>query len=122
MKTPALFSVLVMLTITSTTIVAQETIEMDSTIRLGESLFNEECIACHTLGKLSYGPDLKVSVEVRTTEWFIQFTRSQREMIIAKDSIATQLFYDYNQAMHTEHDLTNKQILAIIEYIKNEKD
>lgn len=114
---------LILITLSTTglnSIIAQESNKNDTRLELGKNLFNTECLLCHKFEEPSYGPDLRITVKSRTPEWFIQFTRSQQELIKAKDSIATKLFYDYNQVVHTEHDLTKDQIMAIIGYLEKE--
>ena len=87
----------------------------------GSVLFNEQCSNCHILGEPSLGPDLRNSVISRPKDWFSRFTRSHRQLLLEKDSVATKLYFDHNRLVHTEHDLTDEQLMDLIHYIESMK-
>ncbi|MFB3130931.1 MAG: cytochrome c family protein, partial [Rhodothermales bacterium] len=61
-----------------------------------ETLFNQTCVACHTIGggKL-IGPDLAHVHTRREEAWVIRFVQASQEMIAEGDADA--LFEEYNQ-------------------------
>jgi len=85
----------------------------------GENLFKSTCTACHTIGKgRLVGPDLSGVYERTDQEWLIRFIRSSQEMVKEGDSLAVALFKEFNQIPMPNNDLTDEQILSIIDYIR----
>lgn len=85
----------------------------------GEKLFKATCTACHTIGKgRLVGPDLSGVYERADQEWLIRFIRSSQEMVKEGDSLAVALFKEFNQIPMPNNDLTDEQILSIIDYIR----
>ena len=85
----------------------------------GEQLF-QVCKACHTIGggKL-IGPDLKGVNERHSEEWLIRFIRNSQEVIQSGDPVAVQLWEEYNKIPMPPNDMTDEEILAILDYIEN---
>ncbi len=85
----------------------------------GEKLFKATCVACHTIGKgRLVGPDLSGVYERADQEWLIRFIRSSQEMVKEGDSLAVALFKEFNQIPMPNNDLTDEQILSILDYIR----
>lgn len=84
----------------------------------GEQLFNQICIACHTIGKGKLiGPDLANVQQRRSEDWLLRFIRSSQTVIKSGDPIAVQLFNDYNQMVMPDNNFSDAQIRAILDYI-----
>ena len=85
----------------------------------GEDLFKATCVACHTIGKgRLVGPDLSGVYERADQEWLIRFIQSSQEMVKEGDSLAVALFKEFNQIPMPNNDLTDEQILSILDYIR----
>jgi len=84
----------------------------------GEQLFNQVCVACHTInkGKL-IGPDLANVHQRRPEEWIIRFVKSSQSVIKSGDAYAAALFEEFNKIPMPDNNFTDAQILNIISYI-----
>lgn len=84
----------------------------------GEKLFNGVCVACHTInkGKL-IGPDLQNVHKRRPTDWIIGFVKSSQSVIKSGDPYAAALFEEFNKMVMPDNNLTDDQIMKIINYI-----
>lgn len=85
----------------------------------GENLYKSSCVACHTIGKgRLIGPDLKGVYDRADQDWLIRFIRSSQKMVKEGDSLAVALFKEYNQVPMPDNNLTDTQIISIIDYIR----
>lgn len=86
----------------------------------GEELFKQICTACHTInkGKL-IGPDLSGVYTRRNNEWIISFVKSSQQMVKAGDPQAVAVFNENNKIPMPDNNLSDDQILGIIDYIKS---
>jgi len=84
----------------------------------GEQLFNQVCVACHTInkGKL-IGPDLANVHQRRPEEWIIRFVKSSQSVVKSGDAYATALFEEFNNIPMPDNNFSDAQILNIISYI-----
>ena len=84
----------------------------------GETLYNQTCVACHTIGggKL-IGPDLAQIHTRREEAWLIRFVQASQEMIAEGDVDAVALFEEYNQLVMPPHAFSDDDVRAIIGYI-----
>lgn len=84
----------------------------------GEALFNQTCVACHTIGQGKLiGPDLAHVHTRRDEAWIIRFVQSSQGMIAEGDAEAAALFEEYNRLVMPDHPLSDDQVRAIIGYI-----
>jgi cytochrome c551/c552 len=84
-----------------------------------EGLFNSACATCHTINKgRLVGPDLTGIYDVRETQWLIDFIRSSQQMIKSGDSLAVAIYEEYNRIPMPDNDLSDEEILSLIDYIK----
>lgn len=84
----------------------------------GETLFNQVCVACHTIGGgRLVGPDL-AGVHVRREErWLLDFIKSAQAMVNSGDPVAETLLGDYNGIMMPNQAFSDDEIRAILGYI-----
>lgn len=84
----------------------------------GETLYNQTCVACHTIGggKL-IGPDLAHVHTRREEAWLIRFVQASQEMIAEEDADAVALFEEYGQMPMPPHAFSDDDVRAIIGYI-----
>jgi len=84
----------------------------------GENLF-KVCAACHTIGKgRLVGPDLSRVYEKREQDWLIKFIRSSQKMVKEGDPDAVSIFKEFNQIPMPDNNLTDNEIISIIDFIK----
>ena len=85
----------------------------------GEELYKASCLACHTINKgRLVGPDLSGIYEQQDQDWLIRFIRSSQKMVKEGDSRAVAIFQEYSQIPMPDNDLTDEQILSILDYIR----
>lgn len=87
-------------------------------INEGETLFTQNCKACHHLEMRLVGPALKGVEQRHTEDWLIRFIRSSQTMIQAGDSAAVALFNTYNKVPMPDQNLSDAQIHNILAYLK----
>nr|NIS38097.1 cytochrome c [Candidatus Saccharibacteria bacterium]NIV71805.1 c-type cytochrome [Calditrichia bacterium]NIW78775.1 c-type cytochrome [Calditrichia bacterium] len=87
----------------------------------GETTFKQVCAACHTIaqGKL-VGPDLANVHQRRSEDWLIKFIKSSQSVVNSGDSVALQLFNEFNQLIMPDNNLTEEQIKSVIQYIASQ--
>jgi len=86
----------------------------------GKKLFYAKCASCHMVNKDMTGPALK-GVEDRwpDKEKLYAFIRNSEE-VIRNDKYARELWLEWNQTAMLPHpDLTDDDIKAILDYVKN---
>ena len=84
----------------------------------GEALFNQTCVACHTIGKgRLVGPDLANVHSRREEAWIIRFVQSSQGLIRDQDPDAVALFEEYNRIVMPDHALSADDVRAILGYI-----
>lgn len=85
----------------------------------GEDTFKSACASCHTIGKGKLvGPDLSRVYERRTQDWLLKFIRSSQSLIKSGDEQAVAVYNEYNKIQMPDNNLSDDQILNILEYIK----
>ena len=86
----------------------------------GEKLFKSVCAACHTINKgRLIGPDLSGVYLKRDKEWLVDFIRSSQKLIKSGDTAAMAIYNEYNKIPMPDNQLSDEQILSLIEYIKS---
>lgn len=85
----------------------------------GQTLFQEKCVACHTVGggKL-VGPDLKGVTTRRDRAWLLRWVKEPDKMLATGDPTATQLLQEFNNVPMPNLGLTEKQVEALIAYLQ----
>lgn len=123
MPSKLIFLGLLFLTITSTSLFAQ-----DGDPVKGKSLFNANCAACHQLDKKMTGPALR-NVEARLIEtegldrvWLNSWIRNSSAMIKSGDAYANKIYAEYNgSAMTAFPQFSDEDIDNILAYTAKEK-
>jgi hypothetical protein len=85
----------------------------------GAEIFKSVCAACHTIkmGR-KVGPDLSGIYQIRKNEWLTRFIRSSQKFIKSGDTAAVAIYNEYNRIPMPDNQLTDEQILGVIDYIK----
>lgn len=87
----------------------------------GQTIFNEKCQSCHTLGGGdTVGPDLAGVTGRRDREWLISFIISPEEMIQDGDPTANQLLEDYNNLIMPDLGLSELEAEAVLTFIESQ--
>ena len=90
-------------------------------ISLGQSLFERNCTACHSICNTVIGPPLVGVTNKRTNNWLLSFTKNSSQMIMDGDPQAVEIYTRWNkQSMTSFEFLTEKEISAIYNYISKE--
>lgn len=89
----------------------------------GEQLFDQNCTACHAIGKGTLvGPDLKGINSKHQEEWLLKYIKSSQTMIQSGDGEAVAIYKQFNEIVMPDQTLTNDEIRAILIYISNYKE
>lgn len=106
-----LFSFLILIA-TTTAMVAQDAAE-------GETLFKNNCAACHnTSDETLVGPGLKDITGRRPIEWIVKWVHNPQAVIGSGDKYANDLYNKFNKAAMTPYpNFSEAQIKGIIAYI-----
>ena len=85
----------------------------------GESLFKNNCAACHnTSDETLMGPGLKGVSGRRPIEWIVSWVHNPQAMIASGDKYANDLYNKFNKAAMTPYpNFSEGQIKGIIAYI-----
>lgn len=85
----------------------------------GESVFQQDCAACHTIGggDQPMGPDLAGVTGRRPPEWLADFIRDPAGKIAAGDPVATELTERFQGIPMPTLELTDAQIKAVLAYL-----
>lgn len=84
----------------------------------GYQLFKDwGCDTCHSIDRKVVGPALDNVRGRRTDKWLISFIRNSSNLIQSGNEQANELFEEFNRLQMPSHDLTDDEILSILEYI-----
>lgn len=87
----------------------------------GEAIFQEKCIACHTIGGGTLvGPDLQGVTTRRERDWLARWIREPDKMLAEGDPIATDLFEEFNNVPMINQGLTEAQVATVIAYLETQ--
>ncbi|MDA9312473.1 c-type cytochrome [Vicingaceae bacterium] len=105
-----LFSFLLAMSLSSTTLQAQED---------GEKLFKSYCASCHSPGANQLvGPGLAGVYDKYEREWLIKWIKNSSALIATGDAQAISVYEQYNKVIMPAQPVTNVQIDAILDYLK----
>ncbi len=86
----------------------------------GEALFNQRCVACHSIGGgVIVGPDLAGVMERRNRAWVAEFIRAPDQMLISGDPIATELLGEFNNLPMPNLALSADQVESLLAFFES---
>jgi len=86
----------------------------------GQTLFQEKCATCHTVGSGKLvGPDLQGVTTRRERDWLVRWIREPDRMLAEGDPIATQLLREFNNVPMPNLGLTDAQVEALVAYLES---
>ncbi|MFZ1754905.1 MAG: cytochrome c [Caldilineaceae bacterium] len=87
----------------------------------GEALFQEKCVACHTIGGgRLVGPDLQGVTGQQERAWLERWIREPDKMLAEGDPIATQLLQESNNVPMPNLGLTETQVASLLAYLESQ--
>lgn len=90
--------------------------------QVGKKIFNEKCVACHTVGGGNkVGPDLKAVGSRYNDAWLMKWIKSSQTLVKQKDPKALALVKKWNNIPMPDPGLNDAQIKDVIAYIKSVK-
>lgn len=85
----------------------------------GQTLFNQKCKACHTIGGGDLvGPDLKDVTQRRDVAWIKGFITAPDQVIASGDAVAASLFAKFKIKM-PNLGLTSAEVDSLVAYLSN---
>jgi mono/diheme cytochrome c family protein len=86
----------------------------------GQALFQQYCIACHSIGAgIVVGPDLEGVTSRRDSAWLARWIAEPDKMLAEGDPIATGLFQEFNNIPMTNFGLSTANVEALVAYLDN---
>ncbi len=86
----------------------------------GQAIFEEKCIACHTIGAGTLvGPDLEGVTERRDRDWLFEWIQKPDEMLARGDPIAAQLLQEFNNVPMPNQGLSGSQAEELLAFLEN---
>ncbi len=97
-------------------------IRTDSTsIATGRKIFNQTCVACHSIEHDGIGPALGGITGEVTANWLEAFIRNPKSSIDAGDVRAVSLHQQYKSVMPSFSYLKDDELKAVVAYLHTEK-
>jgi len=86
----------------------------------GEHIFQQKCVACHTVGKgdRPTGPDLAGVTERRDRQWLFRMILHPGEMLDSGDPTAAALLKKFNGLRMPDLGLSDDEVEALLAYFK----
>jgi len=83
----------------------------------GKTVFQNNCVACHMIGRKFVGPDLTGVTTRRNPAWIMNMIMNPEEMV-KKDPLANDLFMEFNGAPMSNQNIAQEDARAILEYFR----
>ncbi len=90
-------------------------------VATGANIFNQNCIACHSIDQDGIGPALGGVTQEVSTEWLERFIKDPKSVIESGDPRAKALFEKYKSVMPSFAYYKDHEIEGIIAYLATQK-
>ena len=94
----------------------QETIDEELAAE-GQAIYQQNCTACHQIGTTFIGPPPNGILKRRTPEWVMNMILNTDQML-KQDSLAKDLFMEFNGTVMTSMGLSAADARAVLEYFR----
>jgi mono/diheme cytochrome c family protein len=85
----------------------------------GQVIFQQKCIACHTIGGGPLaGPDLQGVTARRDRDWLARWISEPDQMLAEGDTLATQLLAEFNNVPMPNLALSEAEVAALLAYLE----
>ena len=89
----------------------------------GQIIFEERCIACHTIGGgITVGPDLEGVTERRDSAWLVRWIVEPDKMLAEGDPIATEMLAEFNNISMPPLGLSPAEAENVLVFLANPGD
>ncbi len=86
----------------------------------GQEIFQENCAACHSIGKGKLvGPDLAGVTSRREESWLNRQIKDPEGLIAEKDPIVIQLMKEAGNVPMPQLELSDAEVASVISYLKS---
>lgn len=87
----------------------------------GRMIFEQNCKVCHRLDQNLVGPALRNVFELRDSLWNIKMIRNAQKLREDGDSLAIQIFHEYNDIQHTNFEqMPDSTLKKLVTYLVEE--
>lgn len=90
-------------------------------VALGEKIFNQNCVACHTMDHDAIGPALGGITSEVSAQWLRDFIREPKKVIESGDARATSLVSQYKSIMPAFSYYSEEEVNGILAYLHTQK-
>ncbi|MDO7848068.1 c-type cytochrome [Hymenobacter sp. M29] len=95
--------------------------EEAAAIAAGDALFKGNCAQCHAVNEQVVGPALAGISKRRPLSWLLPWVKNSSKVVASGDDYAVALFNKFNKQQMPSFSLSDKEIAAIVAYIKSEE-
>jgi mono/diheme cytochrome c family protein len=92
---------------------------LDAVALQGQSLFNNNCAACHAVSaEVVVGPGLKGITQRRPEPWLVSWIKNSQKVVASGDQYAVELYNKFNKTPMPAFDsFTDDEMKALLKYI-----
>src|SRR5688572_1657194 len=90
-------------------------------IKKGQTIFSQQCAACHNFSQDGIGPQLGGITSSVSTEWIENFIKDPKEMIESGDERSHQLFEKFKTVMPSFANFCDEELHGIISFLGTKK-
>jgi mono/diheme cytochrome c family protein len=87
----------------------------------GDVLFKGNCAQCHAVNDKVVDPALVGIPKRRPVSWLIPWVKNSTKVVASGDAYAVKLFDEYPKQQMPSFNLTDKEITAIIVYVRSQE-